>query len=257
MKQISIVYGPVSSWRLGKSIGVDLLYTNKKICSFDCIYCQLGKTFKLTDEQRLFSYQDQLVKELDEMKTIMADYVTFSGVGEPTLIENLGECIDIVKSVTKLPLAVLTNSTQLFRDGIRRSLAKTDIVVAKLDACNEDTLGLMNRPFPGIRFDTIMKSIIKFRDEYQGKLALQMMFTSHNMNYAAEMAKIAKVISPDEIQINTPLRPCNVTPLSATQIYGIKDRFPAFSNVYTVYDVEPPEVTPVNVSETLKRRPEL
>ena len=119
----SIIYGPVPSWRLGRSLGIDLLSTKGKTCSFDCIYCQLGKTVHSLTERRQFVSLDELAAELEGVKDIPADYATFSGVGEPTLASNLGEAIELARSVLRLPVAVLTNSSLMTREDVCNELA--------------------------------------------------------------------------------------------------------------------------------------
>ena len=94
----NIIYGPVSSWRLGRSLGVDLVSTRGKTCSFDCIYCQLGNTVHPLGERRQFVSMAQLAHELETVRDIAIDYATFSGVAEPTLASNLGKAIELVRS---------------------------------------------------------------------------------------------------------------------------------------------------------------
>ena len=127
---MSIIYGPVSSWRLGRSLGIDLLNTNVKTCSFDCVYCQLGETIQVVTQPKEFISLEQLGRELKAVSQIEADHATFSGMGEPTLASNLGEAIDMVKSVLDLPIAVLTNSSLMFREDVRGELDRADVVVA-------------------------------------------------------------------------------------------------------------------------------
>lgn len=253
----SILYGPVSSWRLGKSLGVDLVSTKGKTCSFDCIYCQLGKTVHPLVKRREFEPMSHLVKELETVKDIAADYVTFSGVAEPTLAGNLGQAIEVVRSVLGLPVAVLTNSSLMPEEDVRRELGQADLVVAKVDAPNEKLFRQINRPKIKYTFAEILRAIRLFREEYQGKLALQMMFVEASKGYAPEMARIAEELSPDEVQINTPLRPCAVKPLTAEEITAIRQEFTGLRSVVIVYEALRPEVTPLNLKETLRRRPKL
>lgn len=253
----SIIYGPVPSWRLERSLGIDLLSTNGKTCSFDCIYCQLGKTVHRLAKRKEFVSLDDLAVELDGVKKISADYATFSGVGEPTLASNLGEAIKLVKANLELPVAVLTNSSLMVREDVRRELGLADVVVAKLDAPNEELFRQINRPAIGCSLGEILQGIMRFRSEYRGKLAIQMMFFEENKDYALEMARIAKQLLPDEVQINTPLRPCAVHPLRPEEIATIRLAFSGLKSVVTVYEAPRPEATPLNQEETLLRRPTL
>ena len=254
---MSILYGPVSSWRLGRSLGVDLVSTTGKTCSFDCIYCQLGGTVHSLIRRREFVTISHLAQELEAVKNIVADYVTFSGIAEPTLAGNLGQAIELVKSVLGLPVAVLTNSSLMLREDVRRELGQADVVVAKLDAPNEELFRQINRPKIKSTLDDIIQAIRLFREGYRGKLALQMMFVEANKGCAPEMARIAEELSPDEVQINTPLRPCAVKPLTSEEITVIRREFAGLRGVVTVYEALRPEVSPLNLEETLRRRPKL
>jgi wyosine [tRNA(Phe)-imidazoG37] synthetase (radical SAM superfamily) len=251
----SIIYGPVPSWRLGRSLGIDLLSTKGKTCSFDCIYCQLGKTVHPLTERKEFVNLDKLAVELKKVRGIPADYATFSGVGEPTLASNLGEAIKLVKAALELPVAVLTNSSLMSSENVRRDLNLADVVVAKMDAPNEKLFHEINQPTMRYTFAEILRALKLFNKEYQGKLALQMMFVEKNKGYALKMAKIAKQLSPDEVQINTPLRPCAVQPLNPEEIATIRQAFSGLKGVVTVYEASKPEAIPFNLEETLLRRP--
>jgi wyosine [tRNA(Phe)-imidazoG37] synthetase (radical SAM superfamily) len=250
----SVIYGPVPSWRLGRSLGIDLLSTDGKTCSFDCIYCQLGSTLYPLVERREFVSLNQIETELESMRGIEADYATFSGVGEPTLASNLGQAISIVRSTLHLPVAVLTNSALIPREDVRRDLAEADVVVAKMDAPGEELFLMVNRPFGGYSFDEILQGIKLFRNNFKGKLALQLMFVEVNKRYAREMADIAGSLSPDEVQLNTPLRPCGVEPLCPSEMAAIKEHFKGL-NALQVYEADVTDVLPVNAVETIRRRP--
>ena len=254
---MAIIYGPVASWRLGRSLGIDLLNTRRKVCSFDCVYCQLGETDQFIVEPREFVTLEQLTDEIELLNPIKADYATFSGMGEPTLASNLGEAIELARSILDLPIAVLTNSSLMFREDVRQQLAHADTVVAKLDVPNEELFAMVNRPARGLHFDRVKDGIKLFRDKYRGKLALQIMFIEANKDYASEIATLARQISPDEVQIDTPLRPSKVKPLPRENIASIREKFNNLRNVITVYEAIKPEVRPLDLAETLRRRPNI
>lgn len=254
---MAIIYGPVASWRLGRSLGIDLLNTRRKVCSFNCVYCQLGETDQFIVEPREFVTLEQLTDEIELLNPIKADYATFSGMGEPTLASNLGEAIELARSILDLPIAVLTNSSLMFREDVRQQLAHADTVVAKLDVPNEELFAMVNRPAPGLHFNRIKDGIRLFRHKYRGKLALQIMFIEANKDYASEIATLARQISPDEVQIDTPLRPSKVKPLPRENIASIREKFNNLRNVITVYEAPKPEVLPLDLTETLRRRPNL
>lgn len=252
---MALVYGPVASWRLGRSLGIDLLNAKRKICTFNCVYCQLGETTRFVVEPEEFISLDQLTSEIESLRPIDADYATFSGMGEPSLASNLGEAIELARSILDLPIAVLTNGSLMFREDVRERLARADVVVAKLDVPNDELFSLVNRPASGLRFDLILDGMRRFRGAYRGKLALQVMFIQANEGYAEKVAELARSISPDEVQINTPLRPSKVKPLPPENVASIRAKFSNLRNVVTVYEAPRREVRPLDLVETLRRRP--
>ena len=255
---MKIVYGPVPSRRLGRSLGIDPVCRKDKTCSFDCVYCQLGSTKNKTSKQETFITQENLEKELTlALQKAKADIVTFSGSGEPTLAENLNELVDTVKKLTNLPVAILTNSSMFHLEGVRNALKKFDVVVAKLDASNSEVFNEINKPANGITFEETFESIKQMRKEFQGKkFALQCMFLESNKNSASEIASLAKEINPDEVQLDTPLRHCAVKPISEKEMKDVKNEFSSL-NAVSIYDLEKPKVEVLDLKETLSRRPEL
>ncbi len=252
-KDYKYIYGPVPSWRLGSSLGIDPLSQEGKVCTFDCVYCQIGETRLLTDERKTFIQTSDIIGELNSLPPLKIDYITFSGTGEPTLAANLGQMIKEVKKIRREKIAVLTNSSLMHREDVQKDLACADLVVAKLDASSQNIFALVNQPMKTIKLDTIIHAIKDFKSCYLGKLALQIMFVEENKMYAKEIAQIAKEINPNEIQINTPLRPCKVKPLSRGELDKIKKYFEGL-NAISVYEAELKEVKPVSKKDTLKRR---
>ena len=256
------IYGPVPSWRLGRSLGIDLI-SGENICTFDCIYCQLGKTVRHIIKREIFVPTSAIVKELESLPELEVDYITLSGTGEPTLAINLGEIISEIKKRFKNRVAVLTNSSLMHDHQVRKELSRADLVVAKLDAPNEEVFRVVNQPTNGITLHMVIEGIRKFNEEYPLKLALQIMFVPQNKKYAADLAALAKEIKPVEVEINTPLRPCPpageagpVKPLPPEELTKIKELFKPLK-VYSVYDVKRPETRPMDEKETEKRRPEI
>jgi len=253
----SSIYGPVPSWRLGRSLGIDLLSADGKTCSFDCIYCQLGRTIHPLTERKEFVNLARLREELEAVRNVAADYVTFSGVGEPTLASNLGGAMELVKATLKLPVAILTNSSLMVRQDVRDDLCLADVVVVKVDAPDEDLFQRINRPYGKCSLDEIIAALTLFRKGYKGKLALQMMFVGANKERMPQMVKIADQLHPDEVQINTPLRPCAVQALPPEEIDAIRQSFSGFERVVMVYEASTPDIIPLNQEDTLLRRPKL
>ncbi|UCD13974.1 MAG: radical SAM protein [Thermoplasmatales archaeon] len=251
---MKIVYGPIASWRLGRSLGVDLLCSEKKICSFDCIYCQLEKSDKITSQRDTFVSTKNVEKELkNALKQTTPDVITFSGTGEPTLAKNMHEVVNLIKGFTDIPLAILTNSTLLYDKNVYETLGNLDIIVAKLDAPNKELFQKINRPANGITFEKTLKGIKELRQGFHGKFALQIMFMKENKDYANDLAQLAKKIHPDEVQINTPLRQCNIQPLSKEELDEIEKAF-AGLNTLCVYKSQKPVTVPLDMMELIKRR---
>jgi len=258
------IYGPVPSWRLESSLGIDLLSQETKICNFDCVYCQLGATIKYTVERKIYVPIKEVIEELERVPEAQIDYITFSGRGESTLAENLGEAIKAVKLIRKEPIAVLTNGSLMGEDEIRKELVLADFVVAKLDACSPDSLQEINNPAKDIEFTNVLEGIKEFRKSYQGKLALQIMFIDKNKDDVNKLIYLTNYIKPDEVQINTPLRPCNIKPLPKEEILKIKETFISACkgefrrkeiNVISVYDERAlKDVLSISDEDTLKRR---
>ncbi len=209
---MSYFYGPVSSRRLGFSLGVDLF--PKKTCSFNCIYCQLGKTSKKTLRRLSFANLYKLRKELREIlrKKPKIDYITISGSGEPTLHKNLDKIISLIKKETKnnYPICVITNSSLLYRKDVRKELRKADLLIPSLDSASPQLFKKINRPHSKISLSKIIKGLISLRKEFKGKIWLEIMLVKGLNDTLGEAKKIKKVvekIAPDKIHLNLPTRP--------------------------------------------------
>lgn len=252
-KTYKYIYGPVPSWRLGSSLGIDPLSRSEKVCTFDCIYCQIGKTDILTDKRGVFVKVSDIVEEIDSLPPLEIDYMTFSGTGEPTLAKNLGQMIKALKKIRNDKIAVLTNSSLMHRKDVQEDLFTADFIVAKLDATIQSVFELVNKPVGTVKIDTIIKAIKEFKSCYLGKLALQIMFMAENKKHAKEIAEIAREIKPDEVQLNTPLRPCRIEPLSEAELDAIGNYFTGL-NVVSVYKTEKKKIKPISSEDTLKRR---
>lgn len=254
---MNIVYGPVPSWRLGRSLGIDLVSAQGKTCTFDCVYCQLGRTTCFTDQRQVFVETEQLQAELATLPPVETDYVTLSGTGEPTLAANLCEALHLVgewSALRGLPTAVLTNASLLSRPDVRRDLAHANLVVAKLDAPNGALFQAINRPIAGVTWTQMVEGIRAFRQEFDGRLALQMMFIAANRARTTEMAALAHSLNPDEVQLNTPLRPSPTPALSPAEMAEIEGAFAGLP-VISVFIVQPPEVYVLDEAEMRRRRP--
>lgn len=229
------VYGPVFSWRLNRSLGIDPISRKRKICGFNCVYCQIKDKSLFAVKRKVFVPLSAIVRELKALPKIKADVITLSGRGEPTLAKNLSAIIRAVKRLRKEPVAVLTNSTLLYRKSVREELKAADMVIAKLDAASARELVKINQPAKSISFSKILTGLTDFRKTYRGILALQLMFISKNKAKAKKLAKLCARLRPDIVYLNTPLRlnPCQ--PLSKKEMMEIKKEFSKTKNV-CVYD---------------------
>jgi wyosine [tRNA(Phe)-imidazoG37] synthetase (radical SAM superfamily) len=255
------LYGPVASWRLGRSLGMDILSTAEKTCSFECLYCQLGRTVNKTTERKVFVPTDAIERELQALAPFIeetSDVITFAGMGEPTLGANLGEVVDAIRRHTRKPIAILTNAVLITDPEVREDLKKLDIVVAKLDAPDQAIFEEVNKPVSAeIKLDKIIAGLKEFRCEYSGRLCLQLMFVAANRDSGAAMARIAADIQPDEVQVNTPLRPCGVAPLSVEEMKQIEKQFAKLKPeiaVVSVYEKMKPEVRAIDKEAVIRRR---
>lgn len=204
------VYGPVPSRRLGRSLGVDVIPF--KTCTYDCIYCQLGRTTQKTVCRSPQAPVEDIVREVqDASKRVpRPDYVTISGSGEPTLHSELGEIISRVKSLTDVPVAIITNGSLLFQEEVRRACRMADLVVPSLDAGDEAMFQYVNRPHESLSFGEVVDGLAEFRGEYRGQMWLEVFLLGGVTAVADEVLKIkehADRIKPDRIQLNTVVRP--------------------------------------------------
>lgn len=240
---MSTIYGPVPSWRFGRSLGIDVILP-PKTCTLSCIYCQLGseekekenlKSSNIADAQRV---KNDLNKYLEEISLDSIDAVTFSGTGEPTLNPNLYEISkEVRKIIGKKTLVILTNATLLYKKNVRDNLKEFDIVVAKMDAGDETTFSRINRPkSKSTTLKRVIEGIKQLKKEMRGKLALEVMLLRTTNNYVSnvfginltKLIKVVKDIDPDIIQLCVPYRPPSeeyVTVPSDSEFNYVVDKF--------------------------------
>ena len=204
------LYGPVPSRRLGRSLGIDLVPF--KTCTYDCIYCQLGRTTNKTMERRGYTPVKDI---LDELKLKLAsgdspDYISIAGSGEPTLHSYIGELIGMIKNMTTIPVAVLTNGSLLYLPEVRAALMRADLVIPSLDAGDDTMFRYVNRPHNGISFGNMVNGLIDFIDYFPGQVWLEVLLVSGVTGMDEDVKKIAdlaKVIGANRVQLNTVCRP--------------------------------------------------
>ena len=240
----SLIYGPVPSRRLGISLGVDIVpYKN---CSYDCIYCQLGKTTHHTIKRKSFvsvdSVMDQIKEVIDQNSDI--DYITFSGSGEPTLNSDIGEMIRRAKRLSQIPVAVLTNGSLLWQREVREDLSPADLVVPSLDAVSEKVFRKVNGPVKGLNVKRVLLGIKEFCDEFAGKVYLEIMLVKGINDSEEEIGRINRFVgqlNADKIQLNTVVRPPadpEAKPADPQELLKIKGLFDPSLPVETVADFD-------------------
>ncbi len=235
---MGIIYGPVPSRRLGMSLGIDPI--PRLTCTFDCVYCQLGKKrYKVHGPEEVREPFPSPAEIADGVKQALAhhahiDYITFSGSGEPTLNPKLGEAVGKIREFTDVPIALITNSSLLTRPDVFAAAASCDLVLPTLDAGDQDTFVRINRPAYGFQIDDIAAAI--------GKLArvvpiwLEVMLVQsekHGSNtddkvIAGIIDKI-RMIKPHEVNLNTCVRPPEepVDPVPEEKLDKIRARMEA------------------------------
>ena len=204
----SCVYGPVPSRRLGRSLGIDLVPF--KTCTYDCVYCQLGRTTRKTVRRRRWLEAADVIAGVRDRLSSEPDVIALAGSGEPTLHAGLGEVIAGIKELTSVPVAVITNGSLLGRPSLRHELADADIVLPSLDAPDERLFSLVNRPHASLRLAEVARGMIAFREGYEGQVWLEILLLDWSTGTLAEVERLAALaarIAPDRIQLNTVVRP--------------------------------------------------
>jgi len=218
-KKMNIFYGPVLSRRFGYSLGVDII--PYKICSYDCIYCQLGKTTKKTVERKSYirisreEFKDSFLSAISRKKK--TDYVTFSGSGEPTLNLDIGMMIREVKMMTDIPVAVLTNGSLLSRQDVIEDIKDADLIKVSLDAPDQLVLQKINRPHPDIRFADLSRGLELLFNRFSGRVWLEIMLVrgiNDSLEAAYEYEAFINNLQNgcnsgclEKVHLNTPVRP--------------------------------------------------
>ncbi|MEJ2580160.1 MAG: radical SAM protein [Acidobacteriota bacterium] len=206
------VFGPVPSRRLGRSLGIDPVPL--KTCNFSCVYCQLGRTRPLARKRRaFFSVSDMLAEvatTLSHEGSDSIDWITFVGSGETTLFSRLGSLIRYVKSISELPVAVITNGSLFYLPEVRKALSAADAVLPSLDAGTETLYARINRPHRDFSYQQHIDGLTKFRREYGGRLWVEVMLLggiNDSPEALRDIATVLERVDPDEIHISTPTRP--------------------------------------------------
>lgn len=204
------LYGPVPSRRLGSSLGVDLV--PYKVCSYDCVYCQLGRTTEKTIHRKEYVPVGEVLTEIESKLKTGNDpaYISLAGSGEPTLNSEIGPLVRGIKKITDIPVAVLTNGSLLWIEEVRQGLMGADLIMPSLDAGGSEAFRKVNRPHPDIEFERMVEGLISFGREFPGEIWLEILLVGGVTDSLAEVGRIAGLaekIAPRKIQLNTVYRP--------------------------------------------------
>ncbi|MBN2587109.1 MAG: radical SAM protein [Candidatus Fermentibacteraceae bacterium] len=209
----SIIFGPVPSRRLGRSLGLNII--PPKVCSYSCVYCQLGRTVRMQLERQAF-YQPERILDLVQDKLMETgkagekiDYLTFVPDGEPTLDINLGEEIDLLRP-SGVPIAVITNTSLIWRKDVRDALMKADWVSLKIDSVGERVWRKIDRPHRLLELPAILEGALEFAKTFRGKLITETMLltdVNDSDNSLRETAEFLGILRPATAFLSIPTRP--------------------------------------------------
>lgn len=262
------IFGPVPSRRLGMSLGIDIV--PRKVCSLDCVYCEVGRTTKLTTERKEYVPCQKVIDELNSYleNNPAPDFITFSGYGEPTLNSEMGKVLNYIKRhYPDIKVAVLTNGT-LFSDAhIREVLMSADVVLPSLDAATNETFQKINRPEKHLTVENHIEGLIKFKQIFKGEVWLELFilpgYNDHDKEIEA-LKEVVEKIHPDRLQINTLDRPGSIKgliPASREELERISKKL-NYNKVEIISSAATRKVNKVyrddtedTILETISRRP--
>ncbi len=268
-----IIFGPINSRRLGISLGIDLIPA--KTCTYNCVYCECGKTTDLTLKRRNFFTTKSVIKAIKKVlqNKQHIDYITFSGSGEPTLAKNIGEIITYLKkNYPQYKIAVLTNGSLFSKLKVRKDLLSADLIVPTFNTINPITFEKIQQPSEQLKIKNIINGLIKFRKEFKNQIWLELFIIpgmNDTINELKALKKQIEKIKPDKIQINTIDRPGTekwVIKPTQKEIIKISKFFTGFSveiieqqnkpvNNSVDFLSENKKIIEANIIEILKRRP--
>ena len=208
-----ITFGPVPSRRLGRSLGINNI--PPKVCTYSCVYCQLGRTKKIEVESRNFYDPEEIQKSVAEKIDLAdkaeesIDYLTFVPDGEPSLDIHLGREIERLKS-RGLKVAVITNSSLIWYDRVKEDLKKADWISLKIDSVEEKIWRKINRPHRFLELRKILDGIIEFSRQYKGQLVTETMLVrdlNDSEDHIRNLTDFIKQLSNDTSYLSVPIRP--------------------------------------------------
>lgn len=207
----NFLFGPVPSRRLGISLGVDLI--PYKTCSFNCIYCECGKTTQYLKDRKEFFPVDSVFNEISDYlsNNEYPDFLTFSGSGEPTLYSKLGQLISMCKEkFPEIKIAIITNSSLFYKEDVRKDCSLADVVLPSLDSARTESFIKLDRPYEKDILNLIIYGLIEFRKIYDKEIWLEVFFAKDINDSEEDLNALYEAISkikPDLVQLNTLDRP--------------------------------------------------
>lgn len=262
------IFGPVPSRRLGMSLGVDLV--PQKVCSLDCVYCEVGTTTKLTTQRMEYVPYEKVVSELTEYleNNPAPDYITFSGYGEPLLNSRIGDVLKFIKeNYPHLKIAILTNGTLLSDEKVRAEIMEADIVLPSIDAATDKVYKKLNRPEKSLKVEKHIQGLVDFSKEFKGDIWLEVFILpgyNDNSNEVCQLKKAIHEIQPSMVQLNTLDRPGAIEglyPATKEQLEDIKSKLD-FENTIIVASAQTRTTNKAYrddresaILETISRRP--
>ncbi|HSB07087.1 MAG TPA: radical SAM protein [Thermodesulfobacteriota bacterium] len=266
MRKYHHLYGPVPSRRLGRSLGIDLV--PHKFCTYDCVYCQIGKTTEKTLQRKEYIPVQEILEEVEaflKKEHPPIDYLSLGGSGEPTLHSKIRLIIEGIQAITVLPVAVITNGSLFYEREVREDLLRADVVLPSLDAVSFEVFEKINRPGPGFLIEDVIRGLIEFRKVYQGQIWLEILFCKRVNDTPEELQEMKKAIDrimPDQIHLNTVVRPPSerwVRSLTPEELEKIRAFFGQRASIISEFDrhlLLPPELEMTErIQSILRRRP--
>lgn len=232
-----ISFGPVPSRRLGKSLGINNIIS-PKTCSYECVYCQVGRTIKKSIKRETFFQPEVIFEKVEEHlkrldKENYPDYLTFVSNGEPTLDMNLGKSIMLLKKLG-FPVAVITNASLLFNKSVRDDLFQADWVSLKMDAGDNDTWQKVNHPVQGLDFEKLTENKNLFASEFKGILCTETMLVDGVNDFSDNFINVAqqvKNLNPFKAYLSIPIRPPAEFSVKAPTPEKLNHAWQIFSNM--------------------------
>jgi wyosine [tRNA(Phe)-imidazoG37] synthetase (radical SAM superfamily) len=206
------IYGPIPSRRLGRSLGISPI--PDKTCNYSCIYCMLGRTDHLTNQRQEYYKVEDILAELSDALAHVSpppDHISIVGNGEPTLYLRLQELIQGARSLSDIPIAVITNGALLSEPAVRSALAEADVVLTSFNAPTDELFRRIDRPCPEITFDAMKQGLVQFAHmPRRGQLWVEMMLVEgiNDSPEALEQTRwVLQAVGPDRVFVDTPIRP--------------------------------------------------